>query len=180
MWIPHNSNIPGRFVTRKVLLQSSGSTNFMKNKAIFFFKGETDESHLVRDQDSMAGDVGFPNQELQYGLRYCRRVWPRIVIQQQKVTFEKLRPLFTNCLFRFRLGVKVPHSIYGSNLQKVPAKIYAPFVCKDLSFFVGFFEAYQALSYSTLTTVEMGNLFFDSPSPSYHKKIASGFEQCIK
>ncbi|GFW28674.1 uncharacterized protein TNCV_3713891 [Trichonephila clavipes] len=30
-WIPRNSNVPGRFVTRNVLRQSSGSTSFAKN-----------------------------------------------------------------------------------------------------------------------------------------------------
>ncbi|GFV80973.1 hypothetical protein TNCV_2269571 [Trichonephila clavipes] len=30
-WIPHNSNVPGRFATRNVLRQSSGPTSFAKH-----------------------------------------------------------------------------------------------------------------------------------------------------
>ncbi|GFS82886.1 uncharacterized protein TNCV_289111 [Trichonephila clavipes] len=32
-WIPHNSNVPGRFVTQNVLQQSSGRTSFTKHNS---------------------------------------------------------------------------------------------------------------------------------------------------
>ncbi|GFT86805.1 uncharacterized protein TNCV_4163841 [Trichonephila clavipes] len=37
-WIPHNSNVPGRFATRNALRQSSGPTSFAKdNVKVHFF-----------------------------------------------------------------------------------------------------------------------------------------------
>ncbi|GFW43161.1 uncharacterized protein TNCV_1349251 [Trichonephila clavipes] len=38
-WIPHNSNVPDRFVTRNVLRQSSGPTSFTKHNVNVSFLG---------------------------------------------------------------------------------------------------------------------------------------------
>ncbi|GFV03748.1 uncharacterized protein TNCV_1876961 [Trichonephila clavipes] len=36
-WIPHNSNVPGRFATRNVLRQNSGPTSFMRHNVYVSF-----------------------------------------------------------------------------------------------------------------------------------------------
>ncbi|GFV64542.1 hypothetical protein TNCV_4965231 [Trichonephila clavipes] len=83
--------------------------------------------------------VGAPNQELRYGLRFHRRVWSRIVIQQQNDIFEKPRTVLLNNFFQFPQSITVQRSIDGSNLQKVHAKVSTSSVFKALSFPAGFF-----------------------------------------
>ncbi|GFU52831.1 hypothetical protein TNCV_2254491 [Trichonephila clavipes] len=59
-------------------------------------KVDTDDSHLVRDQDCMADGVGASNQELQFGFGLPSLVWSRIVIQQHNGRSEMPSPLFKN------------------------------------------------------------------------------------
>ncbi|GFT13896.1 hypothetical protein TNCV_2615501 [Trichonephila clavipes] len=59
-------------------------------------KPETDESHLVRNQDCMADGVGQPTKSCNMVLHCRRGVWSRIVIQLQNARSEKPRPLFPN------------------------------------------------------------------------------------
>ncbi|GFW06120.1 hypothetical protein TNCV_4479121 [Trichonephila clavipes] len=75
----------------------NGSDDFCAFQRDFSAKPETDESHLVRDQDCMADGIGAPNQELRYDFVLSSMfVWSRIVIQQQNARSEKPRPLFPN------------------------------------------------------------------------------------
>ncbi|GFU55153.1 hypothetical protein TNCV_426571 [Trichonephila clavipes] len=64
---------------------------------------ETNESHWMRDQNSMANG---PTKSCNMVLCCRHRVWSRIVIQQQNTRSEKPRSLF-----RFRQGVTVLRSI---------------------------------------------------------------------
>ncbi|GFV30646.1 hypothetical protein TNCV_1465431 [Trichonephila clavipes] len=76
-------------------------------------------------------------------LRCRRRLWNRVVIQQQDANFEMSRSLFRIASLQFRQGVTVPRIIDGSILQKFQENVNASSVClKPRIFLEGFFEAY--------------------------------------
>ncbi|GFU15428.1 hypothetical protein TNCV_2700261 [Trichonephila clavipes] len=78
---------------------------------------ETNESHLVRDQNRLAVGVGAPNQELQDCLALPP---PSEVSHCHPATYPQVT--FSNGLFRFQQCVTVQRRTDGSNFQKSPTK----------------------------------------------------------